>query len=107
MIRKLQCLGFLCTVERVIVVTQNKPFTDPYRPSSSASDASKPDAKALKYIAHGVYLQIFFGVGLLTGAALGVDVGRAFFGPQNCGAILVGLALNSLIYIRRYTKSLG
>lgn len=82
--------------------------TTPYRPGSSQSNATAPNGKALKYIAHGIYLQLFLGAGMLATAAIGVDTGPFFDGPGACGGLLIGLGLNSLVlvYVNRYKKSL-
>ncbi|MGB7323440.1 MAG: hypothetical protein WBD31_01120, partial [Rubripirellula sp.] len=65
---------------------------NPYRPASAATDLELPQpetvpaessaARSLRYIAHGVYLQIFVGVGFLILAATGVDLTRLLAGPH-------------------------
>ena len=87
-------------------MTNNETSANPYRPASTESKQPIPDTKALKYIAYGIYLQLFLGAGMLAISAIDVDTGRLFNGPRVCGALLVGLGANSLIYIRRYKKSL-
>ncbi|WP_146535169.1 hypothetical protein [Rubripirellula reticaptiva] len=78
-------------------------------PEPSQSDAKPSErlaARSLRYIAHGVYLQIFLGVGFLLLAATGVDLTRLLAGPHVVGGLLIMLGINSLIYIHRYKKSL-
>lgn len=95
---------------------------NPYQPGSSeplvatpnsapnsapnSGPTSAPSTKALKYISHGVYLQMFLGAGFLAISAMGVDLGPLLNGPKACGMLLIGLGLNSLMYIGRYKKSL-
>jgi hypothetical protein len=85
---------------------KNETSANPYHPASAEPRQITPNAKALKYIAHGVYLQLFLGVAMLAISAIDIDTGRLFNGPQACGILLVGLGLNSIIYIHRFTKSL-
>jgi len=86
-------------------MTEHEASPNPYRPTSTET-LETPNTRTLKYIAHGIYLQLFIGVGLLAIAAIGSGVGSLFSGPKTCGALLIGLGLNSLIYIHRYKKSL-
>lgn len=87
-------------------MTNNETSDNPYHPASTEPRQTVPNTKALKYIAHGVYLQLFLGAGMLVISALDINTGPLFNGPQFCGVILLGLGLNSLIYIHRYKKSL-
>ena len=87
-------------------MTNIEPSTNPYHPSPTEIKQTAPSTKTLKYIAHGIYLQLFLGAGMLAISAIDIDTGPLFNGPQACGALLIGLGLNSLIYIHRYKKSL-
>ena len=87
-------------------MTEHEPSANPYHAASSESTLKTPDTKALKYIAHGIYLQLFLGVGFLAISASGFDPGPLIAGPKTCGVLLIGLGLNSLIYIHRYKKSI-
>ena len=71
----------------------------------STAETSKP-SPSLKYLAYGVYLQLFLGVGLLAIGGIGVKMGTLFDGPTASGCILIGLGINSLIYIQRYKRTL-
>ena len=87
-------------------MTNDRPDANPYRPGSSQSRAAAPNGKALKYIAHGIYLQLLLGAGMLVSAASGVDTGSLFDGPKACGVLLIAFGLNSLIYVNRYRQSM-
>lgn len=79
---------------------------NPYRSTNVNANGALASDRALRYLAHGIYLQLFIGVGFLTMSEVGANVGSLFAGPKACGALLVGLALNSLIYVHRYKRSL-
>lgn len=74
--------------------------------SSAETQQATPNAKSLKYIAHGIYLQLLVGAAILATAAFDVAPELLFSGPKACGVLLIGFAINSLIYIHRYKKSL-
>jgi hypothetical protein len=87
-------------------MTIKEPPANPYHPASTEPTRTPPSTKSLKYIAHGIYLQLFLGAGMLGIAAIDIDTGPLFNGPRACGSLLIVLGLNSLIYIHRYKKSL-
>jgi hypothetical protein len=87
-------------------MTSTETSANPYDPPTTEPKQTTPNSKTLKYIAHGIYLQLFLGAGMLAISAIDIDTGALFSGPLACGALLVGLGLNSLIYIHRYKKSL-
>ncbi len=79
---------------------------NPYRSTIANANGAPGSDRALKYLAHGIYLQLFIGVGFLALSAVGTHIGSLFADPKVCGVLLVGLALNSLIYVHRYKRSL-
>lgn len=87
-------------------MTNNETSAEPCDLPTVEPKQSASNTKALKYIAHGIYLQLFLGAGMLSTSAIGIDTERLFNGPYVCGVLLIGLGLNSLIYIRRYKNSL-
>ncbi|MFK8114330.1 MAG: hypothetical protein AB8B91_19165 [Rubripirellula sp.] len=84
--------------------------SNPYHPANGNDEntaaSEKKRSRALKYIAHGVYLQIFFGLALLAVSMLGNQFGKIFSNPSFFGVFLIGLSINSLAYIHRYTRTL-
>lgn len=67
--------------------------------------------KALKEISHGVYLQLFLGIGSiiysLTTKKVQNEGSSSFMANSELtGYMLIGLGINSLIYINRYKKAL-
>lgn len=82
-------------------MTINETSPNPYQATSAEPEQAKSSTKTLKYISHGVYLQLFLGAGSLALSAFDIEIG-----PRACGALLIGLGLNSLIYIHRYKRSL-
>ena len=65
----------------------------------------KKSDKHLKYISHGIYLQIFLGIGYIILHEIGVTP-PDFNNDGILGGMLVFLGLNSLIYINKYKKAL-
>ncbi len=62
----------------------------------------KNQNKHLKYISHGIYLQIFIGLGFFLPALLDVALPEFMASPKTFGGMLVMLGINSLIYINKY-----
>ena len=61
--------------------------------------------KKLKYLNHGIYLQIFIGIGYLGMSQ--VDNHPQFMtSAEGIGGLLIMLALNSLIYTNRGKRNL-
>ena len=87
-------------------MTNNETPANPYQSPATDPPQAQAHAKALKYLAHGIYLQLFLGAGMLAISSIDVDTGRLFSGPFTSGLLLVVLGLNSLVYIHRYKKSL-
>lgn len=79
---------------------------NPYQPNAVETDNASAKSHALKYLSHGIYLQLFVGIGCLAIAAVGVDTGPLFDGPKASGALLIGLGLNSLAYVHKYKRSI-
>lgn len=63
--------------------------------------------KRLRNISHGIYLQIFLGVGAWVSGALFGKLPDVFSSPAANGGLLILLGLNSLVYINKYKKSLS
>ncbi len=66
----------------------------------------KNQNKHLKYISHGIYLQIFIGFGLIVPAFLDLKLPEFITSPKTLAAMFIGLGIIFLIYINRYKKSL-
>ena len=66
----------------------------------------KNQNKRLKYIAHGIYLQIFLGIGLIPLGLLDVSLPDFMTRPTTWASMLIALGLNSLVYINRYKASI-
>ena len=86
---------------------EHETSVNPYHPAASESKPVTSNTLSLKYISYGIYLQLFLGAGLLSISATGVNTRGLLDGPYACGGLLIGLGLNSLIYVNRYKKSLG
>ena len=63
--------------------------------------------KHLKYIAHGIYLQIFLGLGFLSINFVESEPPSFITDSKTSGYLLIFLGLNSLIYINKFKKSLS
>ena len=63
--------------------------------------------EALRYIYHGIYLQVFVGLGYFLSGLSGVDIPDNFNKPTTIGMLIIILSLNSLRYISRYKKSIN
>ena len=57
--------------------------------------------KAYKQLVHSLYLQLFLGVGALFTQCVVVDSSNSMFYRSMGGAVLIVLAINSLIYASR------
>ena len=80
---------------------------NPYRATGARLNDVPTASPEHKYLAHGIYLQLFIGAGSLFADSLAGDNGTIHSHPYVTGGLLIGLGLNSLIYIRRYKRSLG
>ena len=75
-------------------------------PSAPNAATASKSSSSLKYLAYGIYLQLFIGIGLIAFGAFGLNMGSLFDGPTAFGCVLIGLGLNSLIYVQRFKQSL-
>ena len=62
--------------------------------------------QAIKYISHGIYLQIFLGIILLILREMLEEYPEFLTQPTTLGGMLILLGINSGIYIQRYKKTL-
>ncbi len=77
---------------------------EPNHSPNSRNTETRNENRAFTKIAHGIYLQIFLGVGCLLVSRLSKSVSAVLEDPDVAGVLLIGLGLNSLIYIRRYKR---
>jgi len=63
--------------------------------------------KHLKYISHGIYLQMFLGLGYIIISQVEGNPPAFLVNPVSIGAMLIIFGYNSLIYINKYKKSLA
>jgi hypothetical protein len=64
--------------------------------------------KQLRYLSHGIYLQIILGIGhYVSGLFFGDKLPEFFSSQEATSGLLILLGLNSLIYFHKYKKSLS
>lgn len=80
--------------------------SNPYQSSEVELADSKLASKRLRVLPHGIYLQLFLGAGFLVLGMLGSDLPPQFESSAFVGVLLIGLGINSLIYVQRFKHSM-
>ena len=64
------------------------------------------DKEKLKYMNHGIYLQIFIGITYVAMSQVADNVPQFMTNAEGIGGLLIVLAVNSLLYTARSKRNL-